>query len=128
MRSDEIIFMIELLYKRSGLSLTADKEYLMESRLTPLARTHGFSDLSALINKLRQGAPDKLLTEVTEAMMTHESSFFRDGKPFEQLRKVILPRLYASNASHSLRIWSAACSTGQEPYSIAISLLEDAAR
>ena len=126
MRPNDIEFMIGLLYKRSGLALTPDKEYLLESRLGPIARSHGL-DLDGLVAKLRLNPPENLLIEITDAMMTHESSFFRDGKPFEHLRKTILPQLRAAAGTRrTLRIWSAACSTGQEAYSIAITLLEDA--
>lgn len=128
MRPDEMQFMIDLLYKRSGLALTEEKAYLLENRLSPIARVHGCADLSGLIQKLQSSPSPQLLTEVTDAMMTHESSFFRDGKPFEHLRKTLLPALRDKAAGKHLRIWSAACSTGQEPYSIAITLLEDAAQ
>lgn len=129
MRPDDRDFMIDLLYRRSGLALDKDKQYLLESRLLPIARSHGFSDFSELIATLRATAPENLLSEITEAMMTHESSFFRDGKPFEYLRKVFLPQLCnQADGDRILRIWSAACSTGQEPYSIAMTLLEEAAK
>jgi len=126
MRPDELDFMIRILRDRSGLALTPDKQYLIESRLTPIAQTQGHKDLSGLISLLRAGATEALLTEVTEAMTTNESSFFRDGKPFEQLRKTVLPLLRQSvGARRNLRIWSAACSNGQEPYTIAMTLRED---
>lgn len=128
MRSDDFNFMAELLRQRSGLLLTPDKTYLLDSRLLPVARIHGCQTLPALVALLRTRRPENVIKDVTEAMTTNESSFFRDAKPFEFLRKELLPRFKQKLAGRqSLRIWSAACSTGQEPYSIAMSLLEEAA-
>ena len=129
MHKDELNFMIALLYKHSGLALTPDKEYLIESRLTSIAIAHGCKDLSGLVKNLQMQPSSALLNEVIEAMTTNESSFFRDGKPFDQLRQVVLPQLRQNaGARRTIRIWSAACSNGQEPYTIAMSLLEDAAK
>jgi chemotaxis protein methyltransferase CheR len=129
MQPADLNFLIELLYKRSGLSLTADKQYLLDSRLTPIARANGCGNLSELVRLLRQSPSESLLVEITEAMTTNESSFFRDGKPFEHLKQTILPQLRESiTARKNMRIWSAACSTGQEPYSIAITLQEEEAK
>lgn len=129
MQADELDFLIQLLYNRSGLALTADKIYLLESRLLPIARANNCADLSALVKTLKTNPPEKLLVEITEAMTTNESSFFRDGKPFEQLKQIVLPTVrQAAGIRKTLRLWSCACSTGQEPYSVAISLLEDAVK
>jgi chemotaxis protein methyltransferase CheR len=129
MRKEELEFIIKLLYKRSGLALTPDKEYLLESRLTPIAHANGCADVANLAAVLKSRPTEALLTEITEAMTTNETSFFRDGKPFEHLRQSILPQLHqGAIARRSLRIWSAACSNGQEPYTIAMTLLEDAAK
>lgn len=117
-------FMSVWLRQRIGLTLTPDKTYLVETRLEPVARTHGFADLEALVSALR--APfiaDALLRDVTDAMTTHESMFFRDMKPFEILEREVFPALRAQQAT-SVRIWCAACSSGQEPYSIAMLLSE----
>lgn len=125
-RPDDFKFLSELLYQRSGLVLTPDKTYLLDSRLLPIARAHGCQSISGLADLLRTRRPDNVIKEVIEAMTTNESSFFRDGKPFEHLRKDLLPRFKQKLAAQSsIRIWSAACSTGQEPYSMAISLLEE---
>lgn len=114
-----------LLKERSGLTLTSDKAYLLESRLTPVARRRGMSGLADLITALRTRPSADMTSEVIEAMTTNESFFFRDGTPFETLRKVILPRLQTTRAQkRSLRIWCAAASTGQEPMSIAMILDE----
>jgi chemotaxis protein methyltransferase CheR len=117
-----------VLKQRSGLDLSADKQYLVESRLVPLARKTGLAGIPELVQKMKSGA-DVLTTEVVEAMTTNETFFFRDKVPFDHLRDTILPALLQSRASRkSLRIWSAACSTGQEPYSIAMCLKEKAAQ
>jgi len=127
-KPDEFALLAELIKKRSGLMLTEDKDYLIESRLLPVARSRGMQDLRELCAIIRGNAPEDLLVEITEAMTTNESSFFRDIKPYEQLRRIIFPRLMTSlDAQKRMRIWSAACSTGQEPYSISICIQEEAA-
>lgn len=118
-------FLAELLYSQSGLYLGEGKEYLVQSRLAPLAQRLGLADIAELCRHLRQTADLTLVASVGEAMATHESLFFRDGTPFQLLRERILPELIAARASERrLRIWSAGSSTGQEAYSIAM-LLED---
>lgn len=118
-----------LLKERSGLALVPEKEYLLESRLTPIARNHSLTDLAGLAAELRSKRSEPLIREVVEAMTTNESFFFRDGQPFEVFRKTVLPSLLESRKSAKrLRIWSAACSTGQEPYSLAMILKEEAAK
>lgn len=124
---DEFNFIAKLLKDRSGLALTPDKGYLLETRLQPVAKAHGLADTKALIAKLRNAPPPALLHDVTESMTTNESMFFRDSKPFEHLSKVVFPALKAAGKP-SIRIWSAACSTGQEPYSIAMTVKEEAAK
>jgi chemotaxis protein methyltransferase CheR len=121
-------FLRKLLKERSGLDLSADKQYLVESRLTPLARKAGLAGIPDLVQKIMKGGAETLTVEVVEAMTTNETFFFRDKTPFDHLRDTILPALLVSRASRkTLRIWSAACSTGQEPYSIAMLLKEKAA-
>ncbi|WP_315734099.1 MULTISPECIES: protein-glutamate O-methyltransferase CheR [unclassified Bradyrhizobium] len=117
-------FLRKVLKDRSGLDLSADKQYLVESRLLPLARRANLPGIPELVQKIRSGA-EQLTTQVVEAMTTNETFFFRDKIPFDHLREGILPALIQSRANRrSLRIWSAACSTGQEPYSIAMCLRE----
>jgi chemotaxis protein methyltransferase CheR len=117
-------FLRKLLKERSGLDLSSDKQYLVESRLIPLARKSGLADIPELVQKMKTGA-DALTAEVVEAMTTNETFFFRDKIPFDHLRQTILPALAQARANRrSLRIWSAASSTGQEPYSIAMCLKE----
>jgi chemotaxis protein methyltransferase CheR len=119
-------FLRKLLKERSGLDLSADKQYLVESRLIPLARKAGMPGIAELVQKMKSGA-ETLTSEVVEAMTTNETFFFRDKIPFDHLRETVLPTLLKARANRrSLRIWSAACSTGQEPYSIAMCLKEKA--
>jgi chemotaxis protein methyltransferase CheR len=120
-------FLRKLLKERSGLDLSSDKQYLVESRLIPLARRVGLNGIAELVAKIKGGS-DALTSEVVEAMTTNETFFFRDKIPFDHLRETILPALLQARASRrSLRIWSAASSSGQEPYSIAMCLKEKAA-
>ncbi|WP_024512594.1 protein-glutamate O-methyltransferase CheR [Bradyrhizobium sp. ARR65] len=117
-------FLRKLLKERSGLDLSADKQYLVESRLIPLARRAGLSGIPDLVVKMKGGA-EALIVNVVEAMTTNETFFFRDRIPFDHLRETVVPALLQSRAARkSIRIWSAACSTGQEPYSIAMCLKE----
>jgi chemotaxis protein methyltransferase CheR len=120
-------FLRKLLKDRSGLDLSADKQYLVESRLIPLARRAGLPGIPELVAKIKVGA-EALTSDVVEAMTTNETFFFRDKIPFDHLRETILPALVQARASRrSLRIWCAASSTGQEPYSIAMCVKEFAA-
>jgi len=117
-------YLRKLLKERSGLDLSADKQYLVESRLVPLARKAGLPGIPELVAKMKSGA-EPLTSDVVEAMTTNETFFFRDKIPFDHLRDTILPALTAARANRkSIRIWSAASSTGQEPYSIAMCLKE----
>jgi chemotaxis protein methyltransferase CheR len=117
-------FLRRLLKDRSGLDLSADKQYLVESRLIPLARRAGLPGIPELVAKIKTGA-EALTSDVVEAMTTNETFFFRDKIPFDHLREAILPALVQARASRrSLRIWCAASSTGQEPYSIAMCVKE----
>jgi chemotaxis protein methyltransferase CheR len=116
-------FLRKLLKERSGLDLSADKQYLVESRLVPLARKAGLTGISDLVQKMKTGSAEPLTAEVVEAMTTNETFFFRDKTPFDHLKDTMLPALLQARAGRrSLRIWCAASSTGQEPYSIAMCL------
>ena len=117
-------FLCKLLKDRSGLVLSADKRYLVESRLLPVVRKAGLPSLVELVAKLRNGE-EQLIVEVVEAMTTNESFFFRDKIPFDHFRDTIIPNLLTQRApERRIRIWCAAASTGQEPYSLAICLKE----
>jgi chemotaxis protein methyltransferase CheR len=120
----EYEFLRKFLKERSGLDLSSDKQYLVESRLIPLARKAGLPGIAELVQKMKAGA-DALISDVVEAMTTNETFFFRDKSPFDHLRDTILPQLVQARANrHTLRIWCAASSTGQEPYSIAMCVKE----
>ena len=117
-------FLRKLLKERSGLDLSSDKQYLVESRLNPLARRVGLSSIAELVAKIKSGT-EALTSEVVEAMTTNETFFFRDRIPFDHLRQTVLPGLVQARANRrALRIWCAASSTGQEPYSIAMCIKE----
>jgi chemotaxis protein methyltransferase CheR len=117
-------YLRKFLKDRSGLDLSADKQYLVESRLIPLARKAGLAGIDELVAQIKNGST-AIASDVVEAMTTNETFFFRDKLPFDHLRDTIMPELLASRASRrSLRIWCAASSTGQEPYSIAMCLKE----
>jgi chemotaxis protein methyltransferase CheR len=116
-------FLRRLVKDRSGLVLGGDKQYLVESRLLPVSRRLGLAGLNGLMEKIRQPGNEALVVEVVEAMATNESLFFRDKIPFDHFRETIMPALLASRAQQRrIRIWCAAASTGQEPYSLAMTL------
>ncbi len=118
-------YLCNFLKRSSGLSLGPDKGYLVTSRLQPLARERDLSGISEIVKRLQAGTDPRLGVAVTEAMTTNETSFFRDVIPFEELRNYMLPQLFERRGRYrTLRIWSAACSTGQEPYTLAILLHE----
>ncbi len=118
-------FLRTCLKTRSGLVLSADKQYLVESRLLPVARKAGLANLGELVTALKLAQDAGLMTAVVEAMTTNESFFFRDKTPFEHFRLTIMPALLAARRpTRSIRIWCAAAATGQEPYSLAMCLKE----
>jgi chemotaxis protein methyltransferase CheR len=126
--AEDFRFLADLLHRRSGLALSPDKSYLLESRLAPVARRLDLSDVPALVRRLRAREEAVVVEEVVDAMTTNESFFFRDGRPFEQFAEHMLPALIrARQATRKLAIWSAAAATGQEAYSLALCL-EDRAR
>lgn len=125
MNDIEFDFLRKLLYDRSGLVITKDKAYLVESRLRPLAREQGYADVATLVRGLLQLKNEKVIAEIVDAMTTNETLFFRDSWPYQLLRTKLLPDIVASKGiSKRIRIWSAACSSGQEPYSIAMTIAE----
>jgi len=123
---EEFQFIRTFLQQESAIQLDDEKQYLVESRLQPLARREGFDTVGELVFKLRANKTGVLRQKVVEAMTTHETSFFRDIRPFEALKLSVLPKLIAARAAtRELRIWCMACSTGQEPYSLALLLREN---
>ena len=117
-------YLRKLLKDRSGLDLSADKQYLIESRLLPLSRKSGLAGISELVQKMKGGSAD-ITTQVVEAMTTNETFFFRDKVPFDHFRDSIMPEILQARTSRkTLRVWCAAGSTGQEPYSLAMCLKE----
>ena len=115
----------DLVRERSALSLERGKEYLVESRLDSLARQEGFASLRHLVENLRVHPSTELHRKVVEAMMTNETSFFREVRVFETFRKTVLPRiLVLRERQRTLNLWCAACSGGQEPYSFAMLMRE----
>lgn len=124
--SVEFDYIRKVLREHSAIVLDDGKEYLAEARLGPLVRQEGLQTLSELVAHLQKLPFGRLHTQVVEALATNETSFFRDATPFESLKKVVIPRLMESrNGSRTINIWSAACSTGQEPYSVAMLLREN---
>jgi len=128
-KAEDFDFLCRVVRERSGLQLTRDKAYLLESRLLPVARRLGAKSLEEFIDSVRrQGDPERLRI-ITEAMTTNETLFFRDTKPFEQFKRVVLPALLEGRAAQrTIRIWCAASSSGQEPYSLAMTIKEEGAR
>ena len=126
MDTEDFEFVRDLVRKRSAIVLEKKKSYLVESRLMPLARREGFNSIGEVVAKLRLTGFTTLHSKVVEAMTTNETSFFRDIAPFDAVRKVILPELINKRmAGRQLRIWCAASSTGQEPYSLAMLIREN---
>jgi chemotaxis protein methyltransferase CheR len=127
MKSVDLNYFIDLVRKRTGIELSDDKGYLIESRLRPLAETWGLKDVASLLETVRLKPDPRLVDSVVDIMTTNETFFFRDETPFKALSEALV-RLAAVRGSSPIRIWSAACSTGQEPYSIAMIAQEAMAR
>lgn len=118
-------FAAKLLHERAALVLDAGKEYLLDARVTPLAKVHGLATAEEYLLRVQQTRDEALILPLIEAMVTTETTFFRDIAPFETLRRTVLPELIRARAAERrLNIWCAASSSGQEPYTIAIILKE----
>jgi chemotaxis protein methyltransferase CheR len=118
-------FVRKLVRERSAIVLEDGKQYLVESRLTQVARREGLQSVEDVVARLRNAPMGALHRKVIEAMTTNESSFFRDVNPYNALRQTVFPEIIKRRAAErTLRIWSCACSSGQEPYSIAMLLQE----
>jgi chemotaxis protein methyltransferase CheR len=121
---ESYLFLQQWIYRESGIVIDQDKSYLLHSRLAPVLEREQLPTLDVLCGKLRSNAPG-VARQVVDAMTTNETLFFRDNAPFEALRETILPRLIASlGKGQKLALWSAAASSGQEAYSLAMILLE----
>ena len=118
----DFTYVTQLLLDKAAIRVSASQEYLVRSRLEPLAKQSGLPDLTALVEQLRRQPFGELHKRVIEAMTTNETSFFRDVHPFETLKTMVLPELLKRKTDNTLRVWSAACSTGQEAYSLAMLL------
>ena len=125
MNPSDYKFLSDFLQKASGLNLGDKKEYLLESRLIPVAQSLDMSGIEELVRALKVMPSVELKTPVIEAMTTNETLFFRDKKPFDELANLMMPKILEAKRMHrKIRIWCAASSSGQEPYSIAMQLKE----
>ncbi len=120
MKPGDFEFVSQLVRERAGIVLSADKAYLVESRLAPIARKEGMASIDDVVAAIRLRRDSRMIETVVDAMTTNETFFFRDKTPFEILETNVLPELVARKRGGTLRIWCAAASTGQEPYSIAM--------
>jgi chemotaxis protein methyltransferase CheR len=120
MKPNDFDFVATLVRERSGLVLASDKSYLVESRLAPIARRDGFPTIDDLVAAIRVRRDSPLTDAVVDAMTTNETFFFRDKTPFDIFETTILPELISRKRGGTIRVWCAAASTGQEPYSLAM--------
>jgi chemotaxis protein methyltransferase CheR len=126
LRAEDFEYLRRLLLDEAAIVLEGAKGYFAEARLDALARREGIASATDLVARLKLGQPDGLRSKTVEAMTQNETSFFRDARPFEEIRRSVLPELIGRRLEdRRLRIWSAACSSGQEPYSLALLILED---
>ena len=125
-KAEDFNYIADLVRKQTGIVLEAGKEYLVESRLAPIARREGLGSLQELVARLRVGTGNGLGRRITEALTTNETLFFRDIAVFDGFTKSMMPLLLAKRAQErKLNIWCAACSSGQEPYSLAMLIREE---
>ncbi|CAM3030511.1 CheR family methyltransferase [Legionella worsleiensis] len=124
MNTTDFEFIRKFINEQAAIVLEPGKEYLVESRLTPLAKESGFSSLDELINEIKFRPTEELKMKIVDSITINETLFFRDIHPFEILKKTILPELVSKKTNKTLNIWCAAASSGQEPYTIAMILKE----
>jgi chemotaxis protein methyltransferase CheR len=117
-------FIRKLVHDRSSIALGAGKEYLVDARLGSVAQREGLGSVGDLVHRLRMGDP-RVRDDVVNAMATNETCFFRDVHPFDALREIIIPEILGGNNTQPLAMWSAAASTGQEAYSLAMLVREN---
>jgi chemotaxis protein methyltransferase CheR len=128
MRPEDVETVRALVHARSGVVLDPEKTYQIETRLAPVARRGGFASLPDLVQAIRAKRDETLLWAAAEALTSGETCFFRDRAPFRQFREEILPELAARRGDKPIRLWSAACATGQEPYSLAMIVDDERAK
>jgi chemotaxis protein methyltransferase CheR len=128
MRAEDVETVRALVHARSGIVIDPEKTYQIETRLAPVARRAGFASLPDLVQAIRAKRDEKLMWAAAEALTSAETSFFRDAAPFRLFREETLPNLIARRAGRPIRIWCAACSTGQEPYSLAMIIDDEQAK
>ena len=126
--NEQIDFFRKFLYENSGYNLIEGKEYLLDSRLKIVRDVHKLDNYQAIMDTLKMNPHSNIAIDTVEAMTVNETFFFRDDKPFEMFKDKIIPQLAEWSKNRPVRIWSAASSTGQEPYSIAIALEESKAK
>ncbi|MGH6971340.1 MAG: CheR family methyltransferase, partial [Caulobacteraceae bacterium] len=124
MNAEEIAQLASLCRGRAGLKVALDKTYLIESRLSPVARREGFDSVSDLLAAIRERREEALAWAVVEAMAAGETAFFRDRAPFAEFKDEIAPRLAKARGGAPVKVWSAACATGQEVHSLAMIAAE----
>ena len=125
LKPENFDFLCRTVYQDSGIVLDESKGYLLESRLIPVVKSEGATSLDDLCRLIRATGGERLRHKVVEAMTTNETLFFRDVTPFETLEKELIPKLVERTAGRRpVRFWSAACSSGQEAYSLAMMWLE----
>lgn len=120
MNPGDIEHFMRLLKDRSGIDLGPDKAYMLDNRLGVVAGTAGFSTVGELLAAIRRSPTETMVSAAIDAMTTNETFFFRDDAPFEQFRSLVIPRLAARQPPRPISVWCAGCSTGQEPYSLAM--------
>jgi chemotaxis protein methyltransferase CheR len=127
-RPEDLEFVAGMARGRAGLMLGPERAFFVESRLATLARREGAASVEALVQQLRTAPEETLVRAAVEVLATPETSFFRDRTPFDHLRDEVLPELAARRPDGKVRVWAAGCSTGQEPYSLAMMVEEYASR
>ena len=127
LQQSDFDFVQKLVQQKAAIVLDNGKQYFVESRLTPLAQNTGHDSIEKLIQALKQNPHNsRMVEQVVEAITIHETSFFRDIHPFKCLKEVVMPSLLEKRASqHSLNLWCAACSSGQEPYTVTMLMREN---
>ena len=123
LQATDFSFVTQMVRQRSSIDLQPGKEYLVESRLAPIARSLGEKDVAGLVARLRRGEPG-LTDAVVDALTTNETSWFRDSHPFDAFVQHLLPDVAGTSATKQITVWSAACSSGQEAYSLAMLMLD----